>query len=73
MRFSGRNSLLFQAVGVACGPLRHALLLRELLNKRGTRIQITVGPRLHKSDFPTGSSAATITSQIRDVVQSLRD
>ena len=73
MHFSGRNSLLFQTVGATCGSLRHALLLRELLNKRGSRITVTVGERLQRADFPARASAAAITATVREAVESLRD
>ena len=39
----GNNGLLFQMAGIAHPMLRTALLVRELLNKRGHRIEVRVG------------------------------
>ena len=41
--FPGRNSLLFQLLGVLHPRLRTALLPRELMNKAGRRVRIFVG------------------------------
>jgi putative hemolysin len=40
---AGANSVLFQAAGLAHPRLRTALLIRELLNKRGRRVEVRVG------------------------------
>lgn len=41
--FSGRNSLLFQTLGLVHPRLRTAMLARELLNKRGGAVEVRVG------------------------------
>ena len=41
--FSGRNSKAFQAVGLLHPLLRTALLPRELLSKRGSKVSLTFG------------------------------
>jgi len=41
--FAGRNSALFQVAGLLHPILRTALLPRELVNKRGARIDVTFG------------------------------
>jgi putative hemolysin len=41
--FRGRNRAAFQAAGVLHPRLRTALLARELLNKRGTAVQLKIG------------------------------
>src|SRR5262249_46784128 len=40
---AGANSLLFQLAGLMHGALRTALLGRELLNKRGQRVEVRIG------------------------------
>jgi putative hemolysin len=41
--FAGHNSLLFQAAGVVHPRLRTALLPRELLRMRGSRVEVRIG------------------------------
>jgi putative hemolysin len=41
--FQGRNSLLFHAAGMVHPKLGTVLLPRELLNKRGCRVQVQIG------------------------------
>jgi putative hemolysin len=43
MYISGANGMAFQIAGIAHPALRTALLARELLNKRGRRIEVHVG------------------------------
>jgi putative hemolysin len=57
----GRNSLLFNAMGVIHPRLRTLLLPRELTNKSGSTIQLTMGHPIHwrkLTDFATAEEVA---------------
>ncbi|MFP5259091.1 MAG: lysophospholipid acyltransferase family protein [Acidobacteriota bacterium] len=43
IRFSGRNSLLFQALGLIHPKLRTLMLPREFVNKRGAAVEARIG------------------------------
>ncbi|MCY2961696.1 MAG: GNAT family N-acetyltransferase [Planctomycetota bacterium] len=49
--FAGRNSALFQVAGLLHPRLRTALLPRELVNKRGTRIDLTFGDPIDPAEL----------------------
>jgi len=52
--FNGRNSLLFQMLGLVHPRLRTVMLLREVFNKRGLTIDVRVGkpiPRERVAEF----------------------
>jgi putative hemolysin len=75
-----RNSRLFYAAGRVHPVLRTALLGRELLNKRGTRIHVRIGqPLAPAGEWPASSaegrqppSAAVMTACVREAVEQLR-
>lgn len=68
----GRNSVLFQALGLLNPWLRTALLPRELLNRRGSRVGIRVGRALPAKDA-AGVGDAELTRRLRELVYGLRD
>ena len=41
--FEGRNSLIFQTLGMLHPSLRTGMMLRELMNKKGTKIRLRIG------------------------------
>lgn len=53
MYFAGRNSLLFQLLGLLHPRLRTAMLPREMLNKKGTTLRVRVG-----APIPVGKLAS---------------
>jgi hypothetical protein len=52
-------------------PLHHALLLRELLNKKNWTIEITVGRRLEPEEFRNVTEVGAITRCVRSRLESL--
>lgn len=68
----GRNSPLFHAAGRIHPLLRTALLGRELLNKRGTKIRLFVGQPLSASDVSAAQTPTAVTALVRDAVDRLR-
>ena len=74
MYFDGRNSWLFQALGLVHPLLRTLLLPREILNKAGRNVQVRVGApvsarRISKLDEP-GAIAAHLRASIRLLARS---
>jgi putative hemolysin len=65
MYFHGRNSTMFQLLGMVHPKLRTALLPRELLKKRGGRIELRVGSPIPHRKF----SAAGDDRQIADFLR----
>lgn len=64
--FHGRNSLLFQTVGMVHPILRTAMLPRELLRARRPRkIEIAVGPRIPHRRLERFQSARAATDYLR--------
>lgn len=49
--FAGRNSALFQLAGLVHPRLRTALLPRELVNKRGTRVDLEFGEPIESAEL----------------------
>jgi putative hemolysin len=68
----GRNSALFQALGLLNPWLRTALLPRELLRRRGSRVCIRVGREVPPKDV-LGVGDAELTRRLRELVYALRD
>ena len=68
----GRNSPLFHAAGRIHPLLRTALLGRELLNKRGSKIRVFVGRPLSASDLSGAKTPAAVTALVREAVDQLR-
>ncbi len=65
LRVDGRNSALFQLVSAACPPLRHAFLFRELLNKRGMHVRVSVGQAISPDELLAYGRSADITTEVR--------
>lgn len=63
--FHGRNGWGFQLAGLIHPMLRTALLPRELLNKRGRSIKITVGRRIAQRQLLRFETKERLTSFVR--------
>lgn len=55
VHLSGRNSLAFQMAGLAHPALRTLLLGRELLNKRGYSVEVSIGKAVPATTLANGS------------------
>ena len=63
--FPGRNSLLFQLLGVLHPRLRTALLPRELMNKAGRRVRLYVGKAIPWQVLNRYETDAELTEYMR--------
>lgn len=63
--FHGSNSAAFQLLGLLHPLLRTALLPRQLLNKRGRTIRMSIGEPLASSQLYNGDDRA-VTTQLRE-------
>lgn len=63
--FEGRNSALFQAAGLIHPRLRTAMIPRELLNKRGSRIELRIGRPIAHAHLQGFGDAETATRYVR--------
>ncbi|HSC72053.1 MAG TPA: GNAT family N-acyltransferase [Candidatus Methylomirabilis sp.] len=63
--FSGRNSLLFQLLGLVHPRLRTAMLPRELLNKGGAKIRVRVGAPIPFRKLESFGSERELTGYLR--------
>lgn len=63
--FHGRNSLFFQIAGLIYSRLRTALLPRELLNKQGKTIRLTIGKKISYRKIPFELNDDEIASYLR--------
>lgn len=63
--FHGRNSRLFLASGLIHPKLRTIQLARELLNKRNTTIQVSIGKKISHRKIPFELNDQEITSYFR--------
>ena len=63
--FSGRNSLLFQLLGLAHPILRTVMLPRELINKKGKRVHFKVGAPIPPKRYGTLKGYQEITDYLR--------
>jgi putative hemolysin len=70
--FPGRNSALFQLAAALHPELRHALLLRELHNKRGGRFELRGGAPIAAEAWPGSATARDIARDLRRRVLALR-
>ncbi len=61
----GRNSLFFNAVGLIHPRLRTMLLPRELVNKDGSTIQLTIGRPIHWRKLTDFTSAEEVAKFLR--------
>jgi putative hemolysin len=68
---AGRNSALFQVLGLLNPWLRTALLPRELLKQRGASVSVRLGRELPAQDV-TGVLDEEITRRLRELVYGLR-
>ena len=69
----GRNSRWFYAAGRVHPKLRTALLARELLNTRGSRVRVRFGRALSSMELAArGSTAEDITRTARSAAERLR-
>jgi putative hemolysin len=63
--FSGRNTAVFQALGLVHPLLRTAMLPRELLNKRGGAVTLHVGQPIPPERMAKFKSDAELTEYLR--------
>ena len=63
--FDGRNSLSFQLAGLIHPRLRTAMLPRELIKKRNTRIQLRLGTLISFKRLATIGNDADLTAYLR--------
>lgn len=63
--FSGRNSILFQSVGLIHPTLRTLLLLREMTNKSGTEIPVFIGKPIPPAELQRLPDDASRTRLLR--------
>ncbi|MFH1032994.1 MAG: GNAT family N-acyltransferase [Pseudomonadota bacterium] len=72
VHFQGRNSLLFQTLGLLNSRLRTAMLPRELANKAGHQVTLTVGRPIAASRYQRSGGGAEATSYLRQRTYLLR-
>ena len=63
--FGGRNPAAFQALGLVHPALRTAMLPRQLLNKRGTTLELRIGQPIPAERVAQFSSDAELTEFLR--------
>jgi putative hemolysin len=66
IHFRGHNGPFFQAAGLVHPRLRTALLGRELVNKRGARIEARVGALVSQRKLASFSEPADLVSYLRE-------
>jgi putative hemolysin len=71
--FEGRNSLLFQLVGLVHPRLRTARLPRELLKKQGTTVKVRIGRPIDCRDLADAGDRRVATEHVRARVYLLRN
>lgn len=69
--FHGANGAAFQVLGLLHPMMRTALLPRQLLNKQGKTIRMSIGEPLTASQLPAGDDRA-VASQLRERTLLLR-
>ncbi len=70
--FSGRNSNLFQLMGLLHGSFRTAMLPRELFKKRGEQIELRVGSLIPHRKFNAVGNDSEIAEFLRERTLLLR-
>jgi putative hemolysin len=65
VHIDGRNSALFQGMGLVHPKLRTALLVRELLNKRGRKVTVRVGHPIAAENALAHGSPEACTRYLR--------
>ena len=73
LHIGGRNSNLFQFGGLVHPNLRTALLVREMMNKRGTTIDIRIGRRSEPATLASLVDRAQITRYLRTKTYLLKE
>jgi putative hemolysin len=71
MYFEGRNSALFQILGLVHPLLRTLLLPRETLNKSGTNVQVRIGAPISARRITRLDDSAAIAAHLRASVRLL--
>jgi putative hemolysin len=71
MHFEGRNSALFQILGLVHPLLRTLLLPRETLNKTGTNVQVRIGAPISARRITKLDDSAAIAAHLRASVRLL--
>lgn len=69
--FKGRNSFVFQCAGFTHPAVRTALLARELVNKRGKKVEIAIGTPVRPEKLLELSSEGEMTAYLRQRTYSL--
>jgi putative hemolysin len=72
MYFHGRNSVMFQILGLLHPRLRTAMLPREFLKKRGGKIEVRVGSAIPHRKFSAAGADAEIADFLRQRTLVLR-
>ena len=73
MHIGGRNSALFQLAGLVNPNLRTALLVREMMNKRGTTIDVRFGRAIAPSLLESLDGRAAVTRYLRTKTYLLKE
>jgi putative hemolysin len=63
--FAGANSLAFQIAGLLHPKLRTARLAGELLNKRGSQVEVRIGTAIQASELAKQGSLDRVTQYLR--------
>lgn len=71
MWFEGRNSALFQIAGLLSPRLRTALLVRELINKKGRVVRVRIGDPIPASETGKFADDASLTAFLRERTEAL--
>jgi len=70
---SGQNSRLFHWASRISLTLRLALIIREVMNKRGETLTLRIGASLPYAALPDGADGATLTAHLRDATFALAE
>lgn len=73
MHIGGRNSALFQLAGLINPNLRTALLIREMMNKHGTTIDVRFGRAIAPSLLESLGERAAVTRYLRTKTYLLKE
>lgn len=72
IKFEGRNSLLFQCLGLVHPFLRTSWLARELCNKKGHRLRVLIGEPISNEEIEKFTDARSTTEFARLRVEALQ-
>lgn len=73
IHIGGRNSALFQCVGLLHPSLRTALLVREMMNKQGTTVDIRVGREIAPKTMRSLGQREQLTRYLRTKTYLLKE